>query len=763
MASLDKPVAAQATLPATVRETLEQAGFSTEGLLAALDSELKLEGQFGAAWLVVSPDQLAVLEGATDKELTITRRLALAEIEQLDRLDYFGNTILEARQDGHKEQLLRLPPRKALGFSRELVSINRHIKELRGEDTNQFRLPPVHKPPDLCEKCGQPIIPWIGSCLNCINHAQLLKRLLGLGKPYWLVIAAGLLIMALLEGIQLAQPLIQGQMVDRAITVTPDVTSAVRLDHIALLKWYVLLLLGLRLVALAFGGLRGYLMDWLGEHITYDLRKRLYEHTQRLSLSFYDRKQTGWVMDRITNDAPNLQDFVTWQLPDLLSNSIKLILVPVILLTKNWMLAVLSLLPAPIVILGAWLFMRRIRPAFVRWWGRRSAVYSLLGDVIPGVKVVKAFVQERREAERFESRSKPLMQAGIYVSRLFNMFFPAIDSSTALGELVVLGVGGYMVVMNQNNMTLGTLWAFTGMLWMFYMPLHQLSFLSHRLQRAFTAAQRIFEVLDTEPDIVDKPEALVFEIKGAVTFENVTFGYDPSAPVLRGISFEVKAGEMIGLVGPSGAGKSTTMALLTRFYDVQEGSILVDGVDTRDIGLDCLRSQIAIVPQEPLLFHATVADNIAYGKPGASREEIIRAAKAANAHDFVMRLPEGYDTMVGERGSRVSGGERQRISIARAVLMDPKILILDEATSSVDSETEELIREAIERLIKNRTTFAIAHRLSTLRSADRLIVLEEGKLVEIGSHAELLAKEEGTFKRLVEIQSNLSSIVAVGG
>ncbi len=345
MASVDKPVVAQDNLPAAVRETLEQAGFSTEGLLAALDSELKLDGQFGAAWLIVTPDQLVVLEGATVKDLTVTRHQALGEIEQLDRLDYFGNTILEARQDGHKEQLLRLPPRKALGFSRELVSINRHIKELRGEDTDQFRLPPVHKPPDICEKCGQPIIQWIGSCLNCINHAQLLKRLLGLGKPYWLVIAAGLLIMALLEGIQLAQPLIQGQMVDQAITVLPDATDATRLEHVDLLKWYILLLLGFRLVALAFGGLRGYLMDWLGEHITYDLRKRLYEHTQRLSLSFYDRKQTGWVMDRITNDAPNLQDFVTWQLPDLLSNSIKLVLVPVILLTKNWMLAVLSLLP----------------------------------------------------------------------------------------------------------------------------------------------------------------------------------------------------------------------------------------------------------------------------------------------------------------------------------------------------------------------------------------------------------------------------------
>ncbi len=743
----------EVTLEAPVAEALAAAGLEVGKPLAVMASQLSLDGDFQRNWLVVLEDKLVVAHETAEGKIEPRLQYDLAELEAVRRLDYFGSTVLEAKKGDQFVPLLRAAPRQAATWMRALAQLNKRIKELRGEDTSGIHLPPAHKSRDVCEVCGQPIIPRIGVCLNCLNRRKVFFRLLSLSKRYWVLITFGMILMGLLVAADLAQPYLQKRMID-------DVILPKNLDLLKLIVWIIL---GLTLFSALFSGVRSYLMDYLGEHVSYDLRRQLYEHLQRLSLSFYDRKQTGWIMDRISNDAPNLRDFLTDQLIQIIRNTLQLILIGVIMFLMNWRLALLSLLPAPIIVFGAAWFMKRVRPAFLRWWTRRSSLNALLGDVIPGVRMVKAFAQEKREAQRFDERSGKYMWAGIFVARLFASFFPAITLTTSIGSLVIWGYGGYLLVTGSPGLTLGDLVAFMGYLWRFYGPLQEMSFLSHRLQRAATAAQRIFEVLDTEPDIVEKPEAKDVELTGRVTFDHVTFGYDPSVPVIKDLTFEVEPSEMIGLVGPSGAGKSTTMALLARFYDVDEGSIRLDGVDIRDLKLKSLRNQLALVPQEPILFHATIAENIAYGRPEASLTDIIKAAKAANAHDFIVKLPEGYDTLVGERGSRLSGGERQRISIARAILKDPKILILDEATSSVDSETEELIREAIERLIKHRTTFAIAHRLSTLRSADRLLVLEEGRLVELGTHAELLAKEDGTFKRLVEIQSQLSQIVAVGG
>jgi ATP-binding cassette subfamily B protein len=305
---------------------------------------------------------------------------------------------------------------------------------------------------------------------------------------------------------------------------------------------------------------------------------------------------------------------------------------------------------------------------------------------------------------------------------------------------------------------------FMGLVAQFYSPLQELTTMTQQVQQAATSGQRVFEVLDTQPDMEDKPDAVSLdEIAGKVEFRSVTFGYDERRPVLRGVSFTVQPGEMIGLVGPSGAGKSTTVNLICRFYDATGGAVLIDDRDVRDVKLQSLRSQVGIVLQEPFLFHGTIAENIAYGCPDATMPEIIRAAKAANAHTFVLRFPDAYDTMVGERGTRLSGGERQRISIARAILKNPRILILDEATSSVDTETEALIQEAIDRLVHGRTTFAIAHRLSTLQHANRLLVLEKGRLVECGTHGELLANPEGTYRRLVDVHQQLAERVATEG
>ena len=483
---------------------------------------------------------------------------------------------------------------------------------------------------------------------------------------------------------------------------------------------------------------------------------------QALSLEFFDRKGTGWVMDRVTSDTANLQDFITEGLQEFLRDVMTLFVIMTIMFIMNWSLALMTLLPAPLIVVLTVFVFRKTRRLWHAIWRKRSRMATLLADVIPGVRVVKAFNQEEREIERFDDRNRDFMRTSVRAHRIFAAFHPAVSFITAMGFVMIWGYGGYQAIV--GTVTLGTLIAFISYLWRFYGPLNNLSRLSLRLQRAATAAQRVFEVLDTQPSIqITGGPRHMPQMQGRVTFKHVTFGYEPDTPVLKDLNFTVEPGEMIGLVGPSGAGKSTTINLLCRFYDVNDGSIEIDGIDIRDVAPGSLRSQMGVVLQETFLFQGTVSDNIAYGTPDTELEDVIWAAKAANAHDFIVRLRDGYDTMAGERGQRLSVGERQRISIARVILKDPRILILDEATSSVDTETEAAIREGLDRLIQGRTTIAIAHRFSTLSNADRLIVLDKGQIVEIGSHEELMATEDGLFRRLCDMQYELNRIVTVGG
>ncbi len=380
-----------------------------------------------------------------------------------------------------------------------------------------------------------------------------------------------------------------------------------------------------------------------------------------------------------------------------------------------------------------------------------------MGDTIPGIRVVKAFAQESRETRRFSDSSADLFKQEMEAARVSSAFFPFVSIQTSLGSILIFAIGGYMVIHGLE--TVGTLVAFTSYLWRFYGPVQEFGRMNHRLQHCLTSAERVFEILDADPEPLDRGGLRLDPFRGGVEFRDVRFSYEPGKYALDGVSFTVEPGEMIGLVGPSGAGKSTLVHLLARFYDVGEGEIRVDGHDVQDLDLTWYRQQIGVVLQEPYLFYGSVWSNIAYADPTASADAIIAAARAANAHEFIVKLPDGYDTIVGERGQTFSGGERQRISIARAILRDPRILILDEATASVDTETEALIQAALERLVRNRTTFAIAHRLSTLRKAHRLIVLERSKLVEMGTHDELIASG-GLYARLCRMQSEMSRLKA---
>jgi ATP-binding cassette, subfamily B, bacterial len=383
-----------------------------------------------------------------------------------------------------------------------------------------------------------------------------------------------------------------------------------------------------------------------------------------------------------------------------------------------------------------------------------------VADVLPGVRVVKAFSQENNEVVHFNRKNREYYEDEIDMFSMLALFAPLTQFCSQIGTVLVWLVGGYWVV--QGQMTAGTLVAFVSYMWMFYGPIHMVAHMDRMFNRAATSVHRIFEILDTEPAIFSQPGSQSAEtLAGRIELRHVSFSYDGIRKVLQNISLTIQPGEVIGLAGPSGGGKTTLVNLLCRFYDVAEGQVLIDGADIKEYEVDSLRRRIGVVLQEPFLFHGSISANIAYGKPEATQEEIIAAARAANAHDFILRFPDGYDTIVGERGHTLSGGERQRISIARAILNNPAILILDEATSSVDTETEELIQEALDRLIHKRTTIAIAHRLSTLLKADRLVILDKGKIVEQGTHEELKDKENGTYAKFLRMQSQMQSVIAI--
>jgi ATP-binding cassette subfamily B protein len=481
-----------------------------------------------------------------------------------------------------------------------------------------------------------------------------------------------------------------------------------------------------------------------------DLRTATYEHLLRLSLEYFGSKRTGDLMARIGSETDRINVFLSLHLLDFATDVLMILMTAVILFSINPWLALVTLLPLPFI---AWMIHQvrdRLRTGFEKIDRVWSQVTSVLADTIPGIRVVKAFAQEEREAERFREANRHNLAVNDKLNRTWSLFSPTVTLLTEVGLLVVWAFGIWQV--SQNQITVGVLTAFLAYIGRFYTRLDSMSRIVSVTQKAAAGAKRIFDILD-HVSTVPEPARPVYlpQVKGRIELSHVGFRYGNRA-VLHDINLVIEPGEMIGLVGHSGSGKSTLVNLICRFYDVTEGSIRVDGVDIRQLPIAEYRRHIGLVLQEPFLFFGTIAENIAYGKPGASRQEIVAAARAAHAHEFILRLPQAYDSLVGERGHGLSGGERQRISIARALLIDPRILILDEATSSVDTETEKEIQKALDNLVAGRTTIAIAHRLSTLRRADRLVVMDRGRIVEIGSHDELMARQ-GHYWRLYQAQA----------
>ena len=583
---------------------------------------------------------------------------------------------------------------------------------------------------------------------------NVLKRLLRYVRPYWKTLIIVSILLLLRTAANLVPPLLQRQVIDHVIGKRD-------LSQLTILIVTLIVIHALSRVV-DFGDL--YLRHVVGERFIFDLRVRIYDHLQRLSLSFFESTSTGEIMSRVTNDVNALESFVTHGVALTVVDLFRLVGASVILLVLNWKLALVMLIPLPLMGVGLWIFNHRARPMYRRVRDRLGDINSSLQDKLAGIRVVQVFEQEEAELNNFRTVSQNYLQERIFAIRTWSIFFPTLRFISTSGSALVLGFGAKMVVSGQ--LTLGTLVAFLSYIISFYEPLRRLTEVDNTFQQAIAAGERIFELLDRESDISEAPNAVVLgDIAGEVAFEGVHFRYGEadnkgdgdSQNVLHNISFSIAPGEVVALVGPSGAGKTSIANLLCRFYDPERGRVLVDGNDLRDVKVKSLRQHVAVVLQDTFLFNTTVRDNIRYGNPEASEKDMISAAKAAYAHEFIQELPQGYDTEIGERGVKLSGGQKQRLALARAILADPRILILDEATSSVDAEAEFLIQQALDEVMKGRTALIIAHRLSTIRDADKIIALEDGHIREVGSHRDLLS-QEGLYSQLYRRQLELGGM-----
>ena len=730
------------SIPEDVREAVDGVVPDADIRLLAF-SDLAPDGTFGEQFLALAGERLLIFAGNGEAP-ELRTDLPLSRVSKVEIETLVGGAALRAVVDGHRVDLLSFSHAMSDAFGRVRIKLDALI--------DGKPIPQVEARMKRCSICGLFLGEYTRVCPRCLRKGATLRRLLGYTKPYTgrMVLIGCLMTGGIVAG--LVPPYLTAILVDDVLGPRANYNLVI---------WLVV---GLASTSLAHTGLeiwRNRVTAWLGARISFDIRSQLYERLQWLSMRYYDHHPTGTIISRLTQDANGIQDLLAFALPFVVVNVVTIAAVSVVLLAMNWKLALVAMLPLPFLFVIVRSLWRLLRRAFHNWWYRWGRFHTLVSDALGRVKVTKAFSQQQSEITRYDIRNDDLRAAGAYADATAGTFFPLMWLIIGSGSLLVWYFGSMLHM--HLSITLGTIIAFLAYLAMVQHPLAFLGQSTQWITRALTAAERVFEVLDAESDSEKaRGEVVLEDIKGEIEYRNVGFGYEKHQQVLKDISFSVKPGEMLGLVGKSGAGKTSVINLLCRFYDADEGEIFVDGVALRDVSLWSYRGRLGVVLQEPFLFSGSVSENIAYAKPDATPEEIMAAAKIANAHDFIVSKPDGYDEQVGERGNRLSGGEKQRVCIARAILHDPAILILDEATASVDLETEQQIQEAVARLIKGRTTFAIAHRLSTLRNAHQLLVLDEGRVVESGTHDELEA-QKGVYAKLLDIHRQTSMIGAING
>ncbi|MCD4669565.1 MAG: ABC transporter ATP-binding protein/permease [Actinomycetia bacterium] len=712
-----------------------------EKVILKVPSDLSLNGQYLTSYLIVTKDSLISYDRAHEGNCL---KIGLDKIEQCEIERMYSNSILQVVVDGQKIDINRFS-NSCLDYFEEIVStVNKPEKKAVNTDN---AITENGKKPETkyrCPKCGRTLQDKNSICVLCIDKKKVVQRLLKYIRPHAKLTGMVLMLSLVTIVIPLVPPYITKILID-------DVLPAGNMNKL----WQIVaMVFVLYLVNSLLSGVRGYNLSILSEKIIFGLRTEVFAKIQFLAVKYYDKRSTGSIMSRVSNDTQRIQAFLISLTQNILLQLLTLAIIMIIMLGMHWQLALISMLPIPLVIWGSKIYARRMRPKYRRIWRRISKMNAFLGDVIPGIKVIKAFSTEDRVVNQYTRQGEELINEHRNAARMANIFSPLIGLLVMTGGLVVWALGGYWVITKPDIISIGVLIAFISYVGMFYAPVTFFANFNDQLQQAATSAERVFEILDSEPEPDMGKNNIIEKLDGKLEFKNVEFYYEKSNPILKGITFSVESGETLGIVGSTGSGKSTIANLMLRYYDCTNGNIFIDGHEISTIDKSFLRKNIGYVLQEPLLFRDNVVNNISYSKPEASIEEIITAAKVANAHGFISRFPDAYDTILGERGTGLSGGEKQRISIARTVINNPRILMLDEATSAVDAETEKLIQEAIDRLIENRTTLIIAHRLSTLRKADKILVLEKGAIVEFGTQNELMANKD-RFYKLVKMQTDM--------
>jgi ATP-binding cassette subfamily B protein len=705
------------------------------------EPDLNSDLDFAAGLLVLTDRRLLAASGTADRSWRTWRLADIAKLRARDAagvgaLDLLGRSALEAtwQYTAAKSAAAHL----FVGAFDRVASESTDRKAVAHSDQTAVT---------VCPSCGAKIEPPRTVCESCTPSAapppvRSLWRLGRFARPRAAMIVLGfaLTLASTTAGLvppYLTMPLMNNVLVPRQLGLPVD---------FGVVPWYLAGLFGAALLAWMLSWAKTYVLARVSEQISADLRNETYAHLQRLSLEFFGGKRTGDLISRVSSDTDRICNFLSVNLLDFASDLLMIVMTAAVLLWIDPAMGLVALLPFPIIASMAQRVRIRLRHGFARTSAAWAEMVNVLADTIPGIRVVKAFAQEEREIDRFRARNQHVLDANNRVNVLWSFFGPTVTLLTDFGMLVIWGYGAWRVV-QQSSFNVGILVGFTAYMSRLYLRLDSMSRFLASTQRAAASTHRVFEILDRRANVAEPVKPVhPGRLEGKIELHDVSFKYG-NRTVIRDVNLTIEPGQMIGLVGPSGAGKSTLVNLICRFYDVSEGSILVDGTDIRSFPVEEYRRNIGVVLQEPFLFYGTIAENIAYGRPEASPSEIIAAARAARAHEFILNLPDGYDSLVGERGQSLSGGERQRISIARALLTDPRILILDEATSSVDTETEREIQVALSNLIEGRTTIAIAHRMSTLRRANRLVVLEHGAVTAVGEH-DMLLRTSDTYSRL---------------
>ena len=695
----------------------------------------------------------------TDKALSVyadKKEIARYVIDRCEKFEYralVGACEISVTDEGGEHIICRGDSSKCELFAKN----TRRLERLR--ETGEYSDDETLEVYRVCPKCGRKLPRGMQSCLHCADKRSMFKRLLEIAKPYrWYIFVSALLFFVSFA-LQLLGPYVNKLLVDgyidsseaKAQAAAGGAASGIVMRGFLLT---ILLMLGLRVATYIVTALRNLSVMQAGTGFIIDLRRKVFEKIQELSVRAVSKRTSGELMRRVTGDTSHLENFIVGQLPNIIEQTVLLVSITVILIVYDPRLALLILLPMPVCLVGWRLLRRFFHRMYGKQWEAESRTGTVLYDIFSGIRVVKAYRTEKKEFDRYDKAAYEEKQIAVKNETVFNMIDPLFGFILNLGAMFLLYYTGTRIL--SGFMSLGDAAMLSSYVSLLYGHIGWVANLPRIITRAFTSMVKVFDVIDEKADVADAAEAVDAEIRGDIDIEDLTFGYEEGTDVLKKVNLHIPAGKMVGIVGRSGAGKSTLINLIMRLYDPDSGRILIDGRNIKNISQNSLRSQIGAVLQETFLFKGTVYDNIAYALPGCSRDLVLSAAKAAGAHDFIIKLPDGYDTVIGENGHTLSGGERQRVSIARALLRDPRILILDEATASLDTETEKNIQDTLAKLIRDRTTIAIAHRLSTLRNADFLVVLDKGTVAEVGTHEQLM-RNKGIYYGLVMAQRQMSS------